>query len=206
MPLTATVYYWSGSGGSANAGFSFEASRYNEIYAGDHMQVSALVCLPCIKFWCMQALAMKALEPLFQNKCYFHLTSWAIGLHRTYRKFLAISIGIDLLVCPIQTGQFLVVHKWNRPMQKPPLCLGSNPNIVGYADFPRFQTKSWIEADNVLFQVTECSKTEYAKPQWNGGIGAASAKLELNASGVNDVYSGQSVQMAALQCLVCIKL
>ena len=50
MPLTATVYYWSGSGGSANAGFSFEASRYNEIYAGDHMQVSALVCLPCIKF------------------------------------------------------------------------------------------------------------------------------------------------------------
>lgn len=50
MPLTATVYYWGGSGGSANAGFSFEASRYNEIYAGDQMQVSALVCLPCIKF------------------------------------------------------------------------------------------------------------------------------------------------------------
>lgn len=50
MPLTATVYYWSGSGGSANAGFSFEASRYSEIYAGDQMQVSALVCLPCIKF------------------------------------------------------------------------------------------------------------------------------------------------------------
>ncbi len=50
MPLTATVYYWGGSGGSANAGFSFEASRYNEIYAGDHMQISALVCLPCIKF------------------------------------------------------------------------------------------------------------------------------------------------------------
>lgn len=49
MPLTATVYYWSGSGGSAKAGFSFESSRYNEIYAGDHMQVSALVCLPCIK-------------------------------------------------------------------------------------------------------------------------------------------------------------
>ena len=78
--------------------------------------------------------------------------------------------------------------------------------MTGYADFPRFQTRSWIEADEVLFQVTECSKTDYAKPQWDGGIGVKSAKLELNASGFSSIYSGQSVQVAAIQSLVCIKI
>lgn len=49
-PLTSTVYYWSGTGGSGKSGFSFQASRNNSIYASDHIQIPALQILVCIKF------------------------------------------------------------------------------------------------------------------------------------------------------------
>ena len=48
-PLTTTVYYWSGTGGSGKSGFSFKASRDNAIYASDHVQAPALQTLVCIK-------------------------------------------------------------------------------------------------------------------------------------------------------------
>jgi hypothetical protein len=37
------------------------------------------------------------------------------------------------------------------------------------------------------------------------GGGGSSYSLQFNASNVNDIYSGSTVQMSALQALVCIK-
>lgn len=75
------------------------------------------------------------------------------------------------------------------------------PNITGFFSAYALEIGSQEDRTGVFLDSSQRNKIA----QQSGGAGQGSVLIDFKASNGNSTYSGESIQIPALQCLVCIK-
>ena len=87
-------------------------------------------------------------------------------------------------------------------MPASPAMFGCDPNITGF--FNAYALEIGTQEDRAGVFLDSIQKSR--KAQQSNGSGQGSVQIDFKASNGNSIYSGENIQIPALQCLACIKI